>query len=102
MKNIILVFILIFLISLTAFIKTSSKKIEEEIFIVKENVSMLKEKYSLLLLDHTYLSNPSRLIQIIKNDINEDYIHLEMSDLKNLSKDNHKIFKNNFSKNDEK
>ena len=62
----------------------------------------MKEKYSLLLLDHTYLSNPSRLIQIIKNDINEDYVHLEMSDLKNLSKDNHKIFKNNFSKNDEK
>ena len=102
MKNLIVLVCLIFLISSTAIIKTSSKKIEEEIFIAKENISILKEKYSLLLLDHTYLSNPSRLIQIIKNDINEDYIHLEMSDLKNLSKDNHKIFKNNFSKNDEK
>ena len=34
--------------------------------------------------------------------MNEDYIHLEMSDLKNYSKNNHKIFKNNFIKNDEK
>ena len=86
MKKFIIIFCLIFLISLTAIIKTSSKKIEEEIFIVKENLSVLKNKYRLVLLEHTYLSNPSRLIKIIKTDKNEDYVNLELLDLKNLSK----------------
>ena len=100
MKKFIIIFCLIFLISLTAIIKTSSKKIEEEVFIVKENLSVLKNKYRLNLLEHTYLSNPSRLIKIIKTDKNEDYVHLELLDLKNLSKDYKKPLNSNLSKND--
>ena len=63
MKNFVIIFCLIFLISFTAIIKTSSKKIEEKIFILNENISLLKEKYNLVSLEHTYLSNPSRLIR---------------------------------------
>ena len=100
MKKFIIIFCLIFLISLTAIIKTSSKKIEEEVFIVKENLSVLKNKYRLVLLEHTYLSNPSRLIKIIKTDKNEDYVNLELLDLKNLSKDYKKPLNSNLSKND--
>ena len=100
MKKFIIIFCLIFLISLTAIIKTSSKKIEEEVFIVKENLSVLKNKYSLVLLEHTYLSNPSRLIKIIKTDKNEDYVNLELLDLKNLSKYYKKPSNNNLRKND--
>tara|TARA_B100001029_G_scaffold175377_1_gene176739 strand:+ start:933 stop:1235 length:303 start_codon:yes stop_codon:yes gene_type:complete len=100
MKNLIIIFCLIFLISLTAIIKTSSKKIEEEVFIIKEKLSVLKNKYSLVLLEHTYLSNPSRLIKIIKTEKNEDYVHLELLDLKNLSKDYKKTSNRDLSKND--
>ena len=85
MKNLIVLVCLIFLISSTAVIKTSSKKIEEEIFILRESLSILKEKKNLVLFEHTYLSNPSRLIKIMKNDENESYIHLEVSDLQTLS-----------------
>ena len=85
MKNLIVLVCLIFLISSTAIIKTSSKKIEEEIFILRESLSILKEKKNLVLFEHTYLSNPSRLIKIMKNDENESYIHLEVSDLQTLS-----------------
>ncbi len=85
MKNLSVLVCLIFLISSTAIIKTSSKKIEEEIFILKESLSILKEKHNLILFEHSYLSNPSRLIKIMKNDKNESYIHLEISDLKTLS-----------------
>ena len=86
MKNIIIIFSLIFLITLTAVIKTSSKKIEEESFILNENLSVLRKKYSLALLEHTYLAKPSRLIKIMKTNKNEEYIHLNILDLKNLSK----------------
>ena len=77
MKNIIIIFCLIFLILLTAITKTSSKKIEEKIFIINESISTLKDKYNLVYFEHTYLSNPSRLINIMKNDKNEEYIHLD-------------------------
>ena len=98
MKNIIIIFCLIFLITVTAVIKTSSKKIEEEAFILNENLSVLREKYSLALLEHTYLTKPSRLIKIMKTNKNEEYIHLNILDLKNLSKSHQQLLNKKFSK----
>ena len=97
MKNIIIIFCLIFLIAATAVIKTSSKKIEEEAFILNENLSVLREKYSLALLEHSYLGNPSRLIEIMKTHKNLEYIHLNILDLKNLSKTHQKLFNKKLS-----
>ena len=99
MKNMIIIFCLIFLITVTAVIKTSSKKIEEEIFILNENLSVLKEKYSFALLEHTYLAKPSRLIKIMKTNKNEEYIHLNILDLKNLSKSHQHLLNKKISKN---
>ena len=88
MKNFTSVFCLIFLISLTAIIKTSSKKIEEKIFTINESLSLLKKKYDLVSLEYTYLSNPSRLISIMKDDRNEEYIHLDAIELKTIKENN--------------
>ena len=90
MKNFLIILCLIFLISFTAIIKTSSKKIEEKIFILNENLVILKEKYNLVSLENTYLSKPSRLISIMKNNRNEDYTHIENSDIKILIKEQEK------------
>ena len=90
MKNFLIILCLIFLISFTAIIKTSSKKIEEKIFILNENLVILKEKYNLVSLENTYLSKPSRLISIMKNNRNEDYTHIENLDIKILIKEQEK------------
>ena len=90
MKNLVIVFCLIFLISLTAIIKTSSKKIEEKIFTINENLSLLKKKYDLTFLDYTYLSKPSRLIKIMKDIRNEEYFHIDAKELKIIKKNNDK------------
>ena len=90
MKNFLIILCLIFVISFTAIIKTSSKKIEEKIFILNENLVILKEKYNLVSLENTYLSKPSRLIGIMKNNRNEDYTHIENSDIKILIKEQEK------------
>ena len=84
MRKLIITFCLIFLITMTAVIKTSSKKIEEKIFILNESLFLLKEKHNLVSLEHTYLSEPSRLIKIMETDKNEEYFHLENKDLKIL------------------
>ena len=90
MKNLVIVFCLISLISLTAIIKTSSKKIEEKIFTINENLSLLKKKYDLTFLEYTYLSNPSRLIKIMKDNRNEEYFHIDAKELKIIKKNNDK------------
>ena len=84
MKKSIIIFCLIFLITITTVIKTSSKKIEEKIFILNENLFLLKEKYNLVSFEHTYLSEPSRLIKIMEIDKNEEYFNLENKNLKIL------------------
>ena len=86
MKNFTIIFCLILLITLTAVIKTSSKKIEEQIFTLNENLILLSEKYDLVMLEYTYLSNPSRLISIMKSHKNEEYIHINAADIKILNK----------------
>ena len=90
MKNLVIVFCLIFLISLTAIIKTSSKKIEEKIFTINESLSLLQKKYDLISLEYTYLSNPSRLIKTMKDDRNEEYIHIDAKELKIIKENNDK------------
>ena len=84
MKSFIILISLVSLILSTAVVKTSSKKTEEKIFILNENLSILKKKYNFVILENTYLSNPSRLIEIMKVDKNEDYIHLDISNLKTI------------------
>tara|TARA_Y100001958_G_C21090041_1_gene443432 strand:- start:74 stop:346 length:273 start_codon:yes stop_codon:yes gene_type:complete len=86
MKIFLIIFCFIFLISFTAIIKTSSKKIEEKIFIYKENLVILKDKYNLVSLENTYLSKPSRLIGIMKKNKNEDYTHIENTNIIILNK----------------
>ncbi len=88
MKNFLISLSLIILISFIAIIKTYSKKIEEKTFILNENLSLLTKKYELVLMEHTYLSNPSRLISIMKENKGDEYIYLNVTELKIIDKKN--------------
>ena len=62
------VFSLIFsLIFLTALIKNSTKRIDEEIFTKKENILELKKELGSIELEFEYLSSAERLIEL--NDL---------------------------------
>ena len=63
MKKIILGISIFFLIILTTFTKNSTKKIDKEIFLLKEDLRLLGDKYELELLDHSYLSSPKKLLE---------------------------------------
>ena len=102
MKNFIITFCLIILIAITAIIKTSSKKIEEEIFTLNESLFLLKEKYNLVSFEHTYLSEPSRLIAIMKINKNENYVHSENKSLKILTNQDAELLNNGLTNNEQK
>ena len=68
-------FIYFFLLIFTTITKNSTKKIEKEIYNVKENLRILEQKYELVLLDYNYLSSPQKLMEYqfryFENDLNE-------------------------------
>jgi len=83
MKQILSIIPIIVLIILTTFTKNSTKKLDKEIFDIKENLRLLSKKYELVLLDYNYLSSPSRLLEYQKNFFENE---LKPIDIKNISK----------------
>ena len=83
MKQILSIIPIIILIILTTFTKNSTKKLDKEIFDIKENLRLLSKKYELVLLDYNYLSSPSRLLEYQKIFFENE---LKPIDIKNISK----------------
>lgn len=80
MRRIILILVIFFLILSTSLIKNSTKKIEDEIFNVKENLRSLNSELEIILLEHDYLSSSEKLLgfqslyfedQLIPKDISK-------------------------------
>ena len=63
MKKITIIMTIIILILSTSIIKNSAKKIEDNIFLVKENLRVLNSDYENILLEHNYLSSAEKLIE---------------------------------------
>ena len=62
MKKYFAILMIIFLILLTALIKNSTKRMDDEIFIVKENIRFLRKEIDDLKLEYTYLSSGKKLM----------------------------------------
>ena len=62
MKKILTISLIFSLIVMTTFIKNSTKKIDEELFSLKENISDLNLEFDNVKLEFDYLSSPEKLI----------------------------------------
>jgi len=62
MKKILTICLIFSLIVITSFIKNSTKKIDEELFILKENISNLNLELDNVKLEFEYLSSAKKLI----------------------------------------
>ena len=80
MKKISISFLIIFLILFTVIIKNSTKRIDDEIFVKKENIRILKKDLGKIKLEHEFLSSSEKLLefqnlyfddQLIKKNIQE-------------------------------
>ena len=63
MKKIGLVSVIFSLILFTTIIKNTAKKIEDELFTIKENLRVLETEYENILLEHNYLSSAEKLLE---------------------------------------
>ena len=85
LKKLFILTILLLIIS-TTFIKNHTKKLDEEIFSVKENINYLNSLKELVKLEHDYLSSPEKLLKL-------NYLYFD-DELKHSSRDNIKIISN--------
>ena len=92
MKKFSVIFLILFLILFTALIKNSTKRIDDEIFALKENIRSLKKDFENIKLEHDYLSSAEKLLEfqnlyfddeLVKKDIQEiNTINLSSEKLK--------------------
>ena len=93
MKKLILALVIFFLILSTAKIKNTTKQIEDEIFIAKENIRVLRSEFENVSLEYDYLSSAERLLEYQSHYFEDELIIKNINDIKiyNISDDINKI-----------
>ena len=97
MKNFFLFFTVIFLIVATTYTKNSTKKLENKIFITEENISVLKDKYELVLLDYNYLTSPKKLLYYQSQYFEKELSNMDVNSIKELIMKKEEIIIQNFN-----
>ena len=85
MKKFSVIFLILFLTLLTAVIKNSTKRIDDEIFIIKENILGLKKDYENIKLEHEYLSSSEKLQDLQKLYFEDELFSRDIEDIKTLN-----------------
>ena len=87
MKKITLGSILV-LILITSLVKNSTKRIEDMIFIKKENIRLLRAELGDIMLEFNYLSSPEKLIQYQSQYFENKLKNTDISKIKKISLEN--------------
>ena len=98
MKKMTLIICIIFLIVVTALIKNSTKKIEDQIFGINESIRSLNSQLGDVLLEFNYLSSPKKLLQYQSQYFENDLMQVDISNIKLLNENKNKITIRNFTK----
>jgi hypothetical protein len=87
MKQLVVSVILV-LILITSLVKNSTKEIEDQIFVIKENIRPLKSEHEDVLLEFNYLSSPEKLVQYQRQYFEKDLVKIEIMNIKEIIKNN--------------
>ena len=95
MKKFFFISLILSLIFFTAFIKNSTKRIDDEIFIIKENIRVLKKDKEKIKLEHDYLSSAEKLDEFNKLYFNNELIKKILKKSKSFTKNSIRLKLNN-------
>ena len=84
----LLVFSLIFSM---AIIKNSTKRIDDEIFVLKENIRDLKKNFENTRLDYDYLSSTEKLLQFQNLYFDNELIKFDIRQIQTITRKNNEI-----------
>jgi len=98
MKKFIIIFFIIFLIIVTTITKNSTKKLENKIFSVKENISVLEDKYNYVLFDYNFLTTPQKLMEYQSKYFEKDLVIIDINEIKEIGIQKDELIISNFNK----
>tara|TARA_Y100000741_G_scaffold82940_1_gene60898 strand:- start:448 stop:756 length:309 start_codon:yes stop_codon:yes gene_type:complete len=78
--------LILLLIFLTAFTKNSTKRIDDEIFVIEENIRLLKKDFENIKLEHNFLSSTEKLIEFKKLYFDDELVEKNINEIKIIHK----------------
>ena len=93
MSKFFVILLILFLILSTAIVKNSTKRIDDEIFVLRENVRDLKKDFENIKLEYDYLSSAEKLLEFQKMYFEDELIKKDIRNIKIIDQtiDNFKI-----------
>ena len=87
-------FVTLFVFSLifsTAIVKNSTKRIDDEIFVLKENIRDLKKNFENTRLEFDYLSSTEKLLQFQNLYFDNELIKFDIKEIQTVTRKNNEI-----------
>ena len=84
MKKLFFFVPIIFLIFATTLTKNSTKKLDKEIFQLKENIRILDDRYELTLLDYSILTSPKKLMEYQQFYFDDKFVQKKIENLNKI------------------
>ena len=97
MKKFLVIFLILFLVLFTAFIKNSTKRIDDEIFVTRESIRSLKKDFENIKLEHDYLSSAEKLLEFQSLYFDSELVKKDIQEIKKINQIFDKIEINQFS-----
>ena len=81
MKKFLVISLICVLILITAYIKNSTKKIDDEIFVIKENLRSYNKEFEKVKLEYNYLSSAEKLLEYQNLYFDKELIQKDILDI---------------------
>ena len=82
MKKYLVIFLILFLILSTAIIKNSTKRIDDEIFAIKENIKILNMDFGVIKLENEFLSSTEKLLEFQNSFFEKELVKKDIQEIK--------------------
>ena len=86
MKKFSVISLIFFLILFTAIIKNSTKRIDDDVYILSENIRSLKKDFETIKLEHEYLSSAEKLLEFQNLYFDNELVKKDIQNIKKIYK----------------
>jgi cell division protein FtsL len=97
MSKFFIILFILFLILSTAIVKNSTKRIDDEIFVLRESIRSLKKDFENIKLEHDYLSSAEKLLEFQNLYFDSELVKKDIQEIKKINQIFGKIEINQFS-----
>ena len=91
MSKFFVVLLIVSLILSTALIKNSTKRVDDDIFILKENIRSLKKDFENIALENNYLSSSEKLLEFQNLYFDKELVKKDIQEIRKINRNLDKI-----------